>query len=139
MTEVKVAAVAESGGGHRSLSKVRLMTKWTRRDHVHKARVSSSSTYSPVVLYPFPMATTDAPITNGVHYPDWDDRYHHVDQVLDRPGPRTDTDSFMAGDGVSDFGSILLSVSYTRFFLVGQKLSSESMQDPCHRRRWFGM
>lgn len=85
------------------------------------------------------MATTDAPITNGVHYSDWDDRYHHVDQVLDRPGPRTDPDSFMAGDGVSDFVSILLSVSYTRFSPEGQKLSSESMQDPCHRRGWFGM
>ncbi|KAH9993753.1 NEDD8 activating enzyme [Russula vinacea] len=49
------------------------------------------------------MATTDAPITNGVHYPDWDDRYYHVDQVLDHPGPRTDPDSFMAGDGVKTF------------------------------------
>ena len=85
------------------------------------------------------MATTDAPITNGVHYSDWNDRYHHVDQVLDRPGPRTDTDSFMAGDGVSDLVSILFSVSYMRFSPEGQKLSSESMQDPCHRRRWFGM
>ncbi|KAN0139541.1 hypothetical protein V8E53_002657 [Lactarius tabidus] len=34
---------------------------------------------------------------------DWDDRYYHVDQVLDRPGPRTDLDSFMAGDGVKNF------------------------------------
>ena len=55
------------------------------------------------------MAATNAPITNGVHYPDWDDRYYHVDQVLDRPGPRTDPDSFMAGDGVRDLLSILLS------------------------------
>jgi hypothetical protein len=62
------------------------------------------------------MTTTDAPIANGDHYPDWDDRYYHVDQVLDRPGPRTDPDSFMAGDGVSDLVSILFSVSYTRLF-----------------------
>ena len=85
------------------------------------------------------MATTNASITNGFHYPDWDDRYYHVDQVLDRPGPRTDPDSFMAGDGVGDFASILLSVSYTRFSPEGQKLSSESMQDPCDWRGWFGM
>ncbi len=63
------------------------------------------------------MATTDTPITNGVHYPDWYDRYHHVDQVLNRPGPRTDPDSFMAGDGVGDIVSILLPVSYMRPFL----------------------
>ena len=62
------------------------------------------------------MATTDAPIANGVHYPDWDDRYYHVDQVLDRAGPRTDPDSFMAGDGVSDLESILFSVSHMRLF-----------------------
>jgi len=49
------------------------------------------------------MATASAPITNGFHCPDWEDRYYHVDQVLDRPGPRTDPDSFMAGDGVKNF------------------------------------
>jgi hypothetical protein len=31
---------------------------------------------------------------------DWPGRYFHVDQILDRPGPRTDP-SFLAGDGVS--------------------------------------
>ena len=100
------------------------MTKWTRRDKLKlQARVNSNPLKSPRLpltppwfCIPFPMATTDAPITNGVHHPDWDDRYYHVDQVLDRPGPRTDPDSFMAGDGVSDFLSILLLVSYTRFF-----------------------
>ena len=51
------------------------------------------------------MANTNAITTNGFHYPDWDNRYYHVDQVLDRPGPRTDPDSFMAGDGVSDLVS----------------------------------
>ena len=30
---------------------------------------------------------------------DWENRYYHVDQVLDRPGPRTDP-SFLAGDEV---------------------------------------
>lgn len=63
------------------------------------------------------MATTNASITNGFHYPDWDDRYYHVDQVLDRPGPRTDSDSFMAGDGVSDFCIYLvLSIIYVPFY-----------------------
>jgi len=33
---------------------------------------------------------------------DWPGRYHHIDQVLDRPGPRTDP-SFQAGDEVKDF------------------------------------
>lgn len=43
-------------------------------------------------------------VTNGVNgcasLGDWHDRYYHVDQVLDRPGPRTDP-SFLAGDEVS--------------------------------------
>lgn len=30
---------------------------------------------------------------------DWQGRYFHIDQVLDKPGPRTDP-SFLAGDGV---------------------------------------
>lgn len=30
---------------------------------------------------------------------DWEKRYYHVDQILDRPGPRTDP-SFAAGDEV---------------------------------------
>ncbi|KAF9265491.1 hypothetical protein L218DRAFT_957075 [Marasmius fiardii PR-910] len=33
---------------------------------------------------------------------DWEGRYHHVDQILDTPGPRTD-EAFMAGDGVKNF------------------------------------
>ncbi|KAL1717492.1 hypothetical protein EV715DRAFT_203083 [Schizophyllum commune] len=33
---------------------------------------------------------------------DWPGRYYHVDQILDKPGPRTDPD-FMAGEGVKDF------------------------------------
>ena len=33
---------------------------------------------------------------------DWPGRYHHVDQILDRPGPRTD-ESFLAGEGVGPY------------------------------------
>ncbi|KAG5653847.1 hypothetical protein H0H81_010120 [Sphagnurus paluster] len=33
---------------------------------------------------------------------DWQGRYYHIDQVLDKPGPRTDP-GFLAGDGVKDF------------------------------------
>jgi len=33
---------------------------------------------------------------------DWQDRYLHIDQILDQPGPRTDP-SFLAGDEVKDF------------------------------------
>ncbi|KIY43566.1 hypothetical protein FISHEDRAFT_62631 [Fistulina hepatica ATCC 64428] len=33
---------------------------------------------------------------------DWEDRYYHVDQILNKPGPRTD-ESFLAGDRVKDF------------------------------------
>ncbi len=116
------------------------MTQWTRRDKL--VMCTERALHLPLsseVLYPFPMATTDTPITNGVHYHDWDDRYHHVDQVLDRPGPRTDPDSFMAGDIVSDLVYIMFSVSYTRLSPVGQKLSSNGVQDPRHRRRWFGV
>jgi hypothetical protein len=106
---------------------------------VRRARASISPPSPSDVLYLVHMATTDAPATNGIHNTDWDDRYYHVDQVLDRPGPRTETESFMAGVGVSDPVSILLSVSYTRLFPVGEKLSTESMQDSCHRRRWSGV
>ncbi|KAJ7063399.1 hypothetical protein C8F01DRAFT_1132876 [Mycena amicta] len=33
---------------------------------------------------------------------DWADRYYDIDQVLNKPGPRTDPD-FLAGDGVKEF------------------------------------
>jgi hypothetical protein len=37
---------------------------------------------------------------NGTaHTADWESRYYHVDQILDRPGPRTDP-SFLAGEEV---------------------------------------
>ncbi|KAM5534080.1 hypothetical protein V8D89_012261 [Ganoderma adspersum] len=44
-----------------------------------------------------------APLVNGnASSSDWEGRYHHVDQILDRPGPRTDP-SFLAGAEVKDF------------------------------------
>lgn len=46
------------------------------------------------------MAATVHP-EQSTHIGDWAGRYYHVDQVLDRPGPRTDP-SFLAGDGVCD-------------------------------------
>jgi hypothetical protein len=54
--------------------------------------------------------------------------------VLYRPGPRTDLDSFMAGDGVSDPISSFLLPSYTRSVTADEKLLTEPMQDPRHRR-----
>ncbi|CCM04587.1 uncharacterized protein FIBRA_06768 [Fibroporia radiculosa] len=51
------------------------------------------------------MATAPTSTTTANGNPsaaDWQDRYHHVDQVLDRPGPRTDP-SFLAGDEVKAF------------------------------------
>ncbi|KAG5647253.1 hypothetical protein DXG03_000788 [Asterophora parasitica] len=38
----------------------------------------------------------------GSQFTDWQGRYYHIDQVLDKPGPRTDP-AFLAGDGVKDF------------------------------------
>jgi hypothetical protein len=67
---------------------------------------------------------------------DWDDRYYHVDQVLDRPGPRTDLDSFMAGDGVGHPISSFLLLSYMCPVIAGQELLTEPVQDPRHRRGW---
>jgi hypothetical protein len=55
--------------------------------------------------------------------------------VLYHPGPRTDLDSFMAGDGVSDPISSFLLPSYTRSVTTGEKLLTEPVQDhPRHRR-----
>lgn len=65
---------------------------------------------------------------------DWDDRYYHVDQVLDRPGPRTDLDSFMPGDDVGYSISSSLLLSYTCPHTAGQELLKEPVQDPRHRR-----
>lgn len=49
------------------------------------------------------------------HLGDWAGRYHHVDQVLDKPGPRTDP-SFLAGDGVCDRVSFSLIVTDRTYF-----------------------
>ena len=70
---------------------------------------------------------------------DWEDRYYHVDQVLDRPGPRTDLDSFMPGDGVGGPISSSLLLSFTRPDITGQELLKKPVQDPRHWRRRFGV
>ncbi|EPS98523.1 hypothetical protein FOMPIDRAFT_1148591 [Fomitopsis schrenkii] len=46
------------------------------------------------------MATAEV-LVNG-NQNDWSDRYYHVDQILDKPGPRTDP-SFLAGEEVKKF------------------------------------
>ncbi|KAH9945931.1 uncharacterized protein BXZ73DRAFT_86165 [Epithele typhae] len=45
---------------------------------------------------------TAAVVNGSAPSSDWEGRYHHVDQILDRPGPRTDP-SFAAGDEVKTF------------------------------------
>ena len=68
---------------------------------------------------------------------DWDDRYYHVDQVLDRPGPRTNLDEFTPGEPVGDpFLSALLLLTYTRPVAAGQELPAKPVQDPRHRCGW---
>ena len=47
-------------------------------------------------------STRKAMNLNGdVRFIDWPNRYFHVDQVLEKPGPRTD-EGFSAGDVVSN-------------------------------------
>lgn len=65
---------------------------------------------------------------------DWPDRYFHVDQILDRPGPRTDP-SFQAGDGVRN--AILTLTQILRFPRSGQEISAWRMQNTRHWRWWF--
>ncbi|EJD54350.1 hypothetical protein AURDEDRAFT_110037 [Auricularia subglabra TFB-10046 SS5] len=43
-----------------------------------------------------------AVVPNGTAQADWPGRYHHVDQILEQPGPRTD-ESFAAGATVKEF------------------------------------
>ena len=73
--------------------------------------------------------------TNGsATYNDWPGRYFHVDQVLDRPGPRTDP-SFLAGDGV---GIYLTRIDkMLELLLLGQKILAQRVQDPCDWRWWL--
>ncbi|KAF8585264.1 hypothetical protein K439DRAFT_1410156 [Ramaria rubella] len=41
---------------------------------------------------------------NGeLSYVDWPGRYHHIDQILEKPGPRTDPDQFSPGEPVKNF------------------------------------
>ena len=67
---------------------------------------------------------------------DWDDRYYHVDQVLDRPGPRTDPDQFSPGEAVSgpiSVGNACLHI------IIGEELLARPVQDFGHWCRWTGM
>lgn len=43
--------------------------------------------------------TMDMIVNGSATSSDWQDRYYHIDQILDKPGPRTDP-SFLAGDEV---------------------------------------
>lgn len=45
------------------------------------------------------MATIASHVNGSATSSDWQDRYLYIDQILDRPGPRTDP-SFLAGDEV---------------------------------------
>lgn len=63
---------------------------------------SSSISYHDKRLRIQPIMAAAAVQANGFGTTgDWPDRYFHVDQILDKPGPRTDP-SFLAGDGVRD-------------------------------------
>jgi hypothetical protein len=62
---------------------------------------------------------------NGSATPsDWQDRYYHVDQILDRPGPRTDP-SFLAGDEVG-VSTEKVQSSFVRC-LTGERLFAEQV------------
>ena len=47
---------------------------------------------------------------------DWPNRYYHVDQILNKPGPRTDP-SFLAGQGVNES----IAVYFHIYLLVYQR------------------
>ena len=48
---------------------------------------------------PFPMAAA-VEVNGNASSGDWEGRYYHVDQILDKPGPRTDLESFSPGEAV---------------------------------------
>lgn len=62
---------------------------------------------------------------------DWDGRYYHVDQILDRPGPRTDP-SFSAGDEVCHYAACYLKRVLTWMY-PGERLPEKPVQDLGHR------
>lgn len=82
------------------------------------------------------MAT--AAVMNGnASSADWPGRCYHVDQILDRPGPRTDP-SFLAGAEVRAVhpynNRVVLNISCS-----GEGVSARQVQDPRHRRRRLGL
>lgn len=79
---------------------------------------------------------TEIHVNGAATSSDWQDRYYHVDQILDRPGPRTDP-SFLAGDEVS-ISQMLRQLSFETCS-KGEGLFAEQVQDSCHRRRWIRM
>ena len=54
---------------------------------------------------------------------DWKDRYYHIDQVLEKPGPRTDP-NFSAGDDVSHTRNSLKSILKE---VVGQRFPAKTV------------
>ena len=69
----------------------RLWTRFALHSHNSKLKVIKISLDSMAVVNPQ---------TNGIATSsDWPGRYFHIDQVLDKPGPRTDP-AFLAGNGV---------------------------------------
>ena len=57
---------------------------------------------------------------------DWESRYYHVDQILDKPGPRTDP-SFSAGEDVRQTHQILRPLFTDLIVPVGAHRSKRSL------------
>jgi len=76
---------------------------------------------------------------NGAAHPaqDWPRRYYHVDQVLEKPGPRTDPDSFSPGETVRPYRAHDADIYHRR--IPGAKLSENTMQDSMYRSWRAGM
>jgi hypothetical protein len=60
-------------------------------------------------------------ITNGLAASDFPGRYHHIDQILDKPGPRTDP-SFAAGEEVGALRCLKLNFETS---ILGQEFPTE--------------
>lgn len=67
---------------------------------------------------------------------DWDERYYHVNQILEKPGPRTDPD-FLAGDEVR--ATPLCDHTVASSSHIGEGVLTQEVQDPCYRRGWAWM
>ncbi len=68
---------------------------------------------------------------------DWPGRYYHIDQILDKPGPRTDPDGFIGGD------TVRVSVVCTResadhhaTYFTGENISEDAVQDTRYWSWW---